>query len=126
MLEILNTISCVLLMVYGLPVAMIMGNRGMWGERFSIVAVQLGLFMQLTSPWIGWAPAITWPGVYLNVSAAVLITIWWRRLWAFVQHYVGPVDGPISRKRRWDDWHQTPSPAQHAHRVHRDTWLPKV
>lgn len=124
MLEYLNTAACVLLMVYSLPVAMIMGNRGMWGERLSIVAVQLGLFLQLTSPWVGWAPAITWPGVYLNVSAAVLITIWWRRLWAFVHHYAGPVDEPLDRMRRRDDWHKAPEPATAGHR-HRDSWLPK-
>ena len=91
-------------------------------ERASVVAVQVGLFMQLTTPWVGWAPAITWPGVYLNVAAAVLITIWWRRMWAFVKHYLGPVDAPMDQMKRRDDWRKPPQ----APRVHRDSWLPKA
>ncbi len=122
MLEYLNAAACILLMVYSLPVAMIMGNRGMWLERASVVAVQVGLFLQLTTPWVSWAPAMTWPGVYLNVAAAVLITIWWRRMWAFVKHYLGPVDAPMDQMKRRDDWRKPTSAPQ----VHRDSWLPKV
>lgn len=114
MLEYLNTAACLLLMLYSLPVAMMMGNKGMWRERLSVVAVQFGLFLQLTTPWVTWAPSLTWPAVYLNCAAVVMITIWWRRVWLFLNHYIAPVDKPMNRMRRAPDWgKRLPQPVHH-------------
>lgn len=127
MLEYLNTAACLLLMLYSLPVAMMMGNSGMWRERLSVVAVQVGLFLQLTTPWVTWAPSLTWPSVYLNCAAVVMLTIWRRRVWIFLLHYIAPVNEPMNRLRRGGDWPKgNPRPAQRSHQHHRFTDPPNV
>ena len=110
MLEIVNSVACFIMMGFSLPVAMAMGNHGMWFHRLSLVAVQFGLFMQMTNPFIGWLPEITWTGVYLNAASAFMLCIWWRRAWLFVRSYLGPQDK--GAKRRKSDWPM--HPVQHA------------
>lgn len=100
MLEFINSAACVVLLIYSLPVAMAVGNRGMWAQRLSMVAVQVGLFLQMTTPWVGWMPQATWASVYLNASAAVMLTVWGRRAWIFVKSYLGP---EIKTRRRRTD-----------------------
>lgn len=92
MLEYLNSAACLLLMLYSLPIAMAIGNQGLWAERMSIVAVQIGLFLGMTNPWAGWQAESPWTEVFLNVSAAVMLTIWRRRAWIFVTNYLAPVE----------------------------------
>ena len=104
MLEIINSVACIALMGYSLPVAMLMGNRGMWLERLSLVAVQFGLFLQLTNPWASLLPEVTWTQVYLNAVSALMLTAWWRRAWIFARSYLSPSDGSLKRKRRRTDW----------------------
>lgn len=115
MLEYINSAACFVLLLYSLPVAMAVGNRGMWFQRLSMVAVQIGLFLQMTTPWVGWMPQATWTAVYLNAAAAVMITIWWRRAWAFVKGYLGP---DIAERRRRTDR----PPELHQPVVHRYPW----
>ena len=115
MLEYLNAAACLVLMGFSLPVAMTMGNRGMWCHRLSMVAVQIGLFMQLTNPWVGWVPEATWTGVYLNAASAVMLMIWWRRAWMFIRSYLGPID--TENKRRRGDM-----PIHPTNRVHQYPW----
>jgi hypothetical protein len=112
MLDLMNTAACLLLMVYSLPVAMVMGNHGLWPERLSMVAVQLGLFLQAANPWAQWVPQALWPAVYLNVAAAVMLTVWRRRGWLFVRSYLTPADADadLRRRRRSTDW-PDPSPS---------------
>jgi hypothetical protein len=105
MLDLLNCIACLVLMGFSLPVAMVMGNRGMWAARLSMMAVVLGLFLQLTNPWVSWVPAVSWTGVYLNTAAAVMAIIWRRRGWLFVRSYLTPVEEEdFHLKRRRGDW----------------------
>lgn len=109
MLEYLNSAACFLLMLYSLPVAMAVGNNGMWPQRLSIVAVQFGLFLQATNPWAGWC-LVSWPSVFLHVSAAVMLTVWWRRAWIFVQSYLTPAED-LQKRRRREDWPAAHRPA---------------
>lgn len=102
MLDYLNTAACALLMAYSLPLAMAIGNRGLWLERLSIVAVQIGLFLRFASPWFAWVPSIIWSEAWVNIAAAVMITVWRRRAWIFVTNYVAPVD--LTNRRRREDW----------------------
>lgn len=101
LLEYINAAACLILMGFSLPVAMTIGNRGLWFHRLSLVAVQIGLFMQMTNPFIGWLPQITWTSVYLNAASAVLLIIWWRRAWLFIRSYLGPID--FEKRRRRED-----------------------
>jgi len=114
MLEILNSSACLLMMLYSLPLAMTMGNRGLLVERLAIVAVQCGLFLGLTNPWASWGTPSPWTEVYLNVSAALMLTIWRRRAWIFVMNYLGPVD--LTKHRRADDYQAGPTPVPQVHR----------
>jgi len=116
MLEYVNSAACFALMLYSLPVAMAIGNRGLWWHRLTMIAVQIGLFLQMTTPWVGWLPIATWPAVYLNAAAAVMITVWWRRSWAFIKAFLGP---EIDTKRRRTDF--PPDLSRPA--VHRSPWI---
>jgi len=107
MLEFINSAACAVLLIYSLPVAMAVGNRGMWLQRLSMVAVQIGLFLQMTTSWVGWMPQATWTAVYLNVAAAVMITVWGKRAWIFVKGYLGP---DIDARRRRTDRHAGVTP----------------
>lgn len=102
MLELINSAACLVLMVLSLPIAMVVGNRGMWLERMSIVAVQFGLFLQVANPWAMWADPVRWITVFLNVVAAAMLLIWRRRAWIFIRHYMGPSD--LAKRRRRTDW----------------------
>lgn len=104
MLELLNCAACFLLMLYSLPVAMVVSNRGMILQRLSIVAVQIGLFLQATNPWAAWVPEIYWPSSFLHVAAAVMLTVWRKRAWIFVRSYLAPVDCDLDHMRRREDW----------------------
>lgn len=98
-LEYINSAACLVLMGYSLPVAMAVGNRGMWCQRMALVSVQIGLFLQMSTPWVGWMPQATWTSVYLNAAAAVMLTVWWRRAWVFIRSYLAPVEAHPQRRR---------------------------
>lgn len=112
MLEYLNSAACLALMLYSLPIAMTIGNRGLWLERLSICAVQFGLFLRMTNPWADWTAPATWTEVYLNVAAVILLTVWRRRVWIFVRSYLAPAS-ELGQKRRRSDWAEPTAPMRY-------------
>lgn len=121
MLEYLNSAACFVMMVYSLPFAMAMGNRGMFVHRMAVAAVQCGLFLQATNPWVLWVPEVSWPTAFLNISAAFMLLIWWRRAWAFARSYLQPVEPEdLEQMRRASDWSEG-APRRNPH-VHTYPW----
>lgn len=107
MLEFLNSAACFVLMLYSLPVAMLVSHKGMWAQRLTMLAVIIGLFLQASSPWLNWVDDVTWPSAWLNISAAVMLGVWWESAWAFLSIHLGPPQH--SPKRRSSDFHLSAS-----------------
>lgn len=120
MFEMLNSAACFLMLLYSLPVAMVMDNRGQWLKRLSIVVVMFGLFLQATNPWARWVGEILWPSCLLHTAMAVMLSVWWQRAWIFVRSYLAPIDGDLDHMRRAEDWGEAP-PRQTA--GFPDTWV---
>jgi K+ transporter len=103
MLEYINAASCMLLLVYCMPVASVMEAQHRWGLWAVFVLVVVCLTLQIIDPFASWVPAIGWPAVFLNVVMAAAVTIWRKEAWLFTRCRVGPLQEPAHPMRRTSD-----------------------
>ncbi len=106
MIDYLNTIACVLLLLYALPVSSIMVHRGQWLSRRGMWRACGALMVQASGPeWLE-VPRAPWPQALLNWVIVARVTIWRRELMAFVRCKFGPPPKPSDHPnlgRRHDD-----------------------
>lgn len=100
--EVVGALACFVLAVFAMPLATVLGNRGMWAHRISLFAVEGGLCLVAVNPWTRWSDPVPWSCSALFVFAAIMVSIWWREAWAFVVAQYGPASVLSLRRRAMD------------------------
>lgn len=93
-IDMLNTAACLLLLLYLLAAAMPVKK---WRHRSTLCLMAAAVALQTVSPLLDWIPQIAWPGALLNVSLAVIVTMWRKPLWHLIRAKFDPDSAPRAR-----------------------------
>lgn len=94
-IDMLNTAACLLLLFYLLAAA---GPVKKWRHRSVLCLMAWSVALQTVSPLLDWIPEIAWPSALLNVSLAVIVTMWRKPLWHLIRAKFDPDSAPRARR----------------------------
>lgn len=100
--EYVNSTACLVMMIYALPVASVMGGR--WWHKLTFAAVVASLGLQVMAPWEAWIPPISWVSTVFHVALSGVLTVWRLDAWGYVLHKFASPARRHHPLRRQEDW----------------------
>lgn len=80
-----NSIACVVLLGYIVPVAHIIDAHQNWGHRLALWLMTVALGLDAMTPFVGFLPPVPWTSFSLNVIASIAATVWRHEIWIFLR-----------------------------------------
>lgn len=80
-----NSVACVVLLGYIVPIAHLIDASQYWGHRVALWLMTMALGLDAMTPFVNFLPPVPWTSFALNVMACLAATAWRREIWEFLR-----------------------------------------